>query len=122
MNHIQCSINKQVFSFLLSKTYKSDDIEIAKISSVDFKKIEWNLNINWTEENAYKIICDSLKPPEKEDKDDKNVLTRKEKMQMINTEVEEIVNEFVQYTLEWLSSNNVEQFRMKNADKGNFAD
>ena len=98
----ELNVNKEIFQFVLSKSYKSDKVKIEEIK--DFKNIEWILNIEWKDENVIKAICESLK-----NKDDQN-----------DEEIEEMVNEFSKYSLQWLASSNVEQFRVKHADKSLF--
>ena len=106
LNLNQELINKEIFQFSLSKSYKSD-IEINQIK--DFKNIDWILNIEWKDKNAYTAISGALKPNQSRKQNDRN-------------NVEEILNEFTSFILQWLSSGNVEQFRIKTVDETNESD
>lgn len=102
----ELNLNKEKFQFVLSKGYKSDNIKINQIK--DFKDIEWILNIEWKDDNVIKAICESLKNNDNNQNDQND------------QQIVEIVKEFSNYSLKWLASNNVEQFRIRNADKSLF--
>lgn len=102
LNLNQEILNKEIFQFQLSKSYKAD-VEIDQIENV--KEIDWILNIEWKDENAYIAINDALKSKEAKKQNGDNLGTQ------------EILNEFTSFILQWLSSNNIEQFRIKTVDK-----
>mmetsp|Transcript_39482 Transcript_39482/g.63156 ORF Transcript_39482/g.63156 Transcript_39482/m.63156 type:complete len:215 (-) Transcript_39482:1496-2140(-) len=95
-------INQEKFPFVLSKRY-IPSTKMEKIANLE--SVQWELHMEWEEENASQHIVQSL--------------VSKSSNQSVNNNdgIEDVLREYVKqftaYILEWLSSENVEQFRVK---------
>mmetsp|Transcript_54129 Transcript_54129/g.89611 ORF Transcript_54129/g.89611 Transcript_54129/m.89611 type:complete len:231 (+) Transcript_54129:20-712(+) len=102
------SIHQKDFAFVLCKWYESE-IDIEKIKNID--SIEWDIDMQFKDKNAYQSIVQAFQTNNNNSDDQKEPSYSSENKEQI---VQACVSAFSQYVLQWLTSHNVELFRIQN--------